>query len=70
MLLCEYDDSPISVVYVWLQDSIVCTAHTSAMYLKRMNFEGKVYMVGNPSMAFECDALGIKYEGLGVSQGP
>ncbi|XP_052802113.1 glycerol-3-phosphate phosphatase-like [Mya arenaria] len=46
-------------------DSIICTAHTAALYLKRMNFEGKVYMVGNPSMEAECDALGIKHEGSG-----
>lgn len=32
-----------------------------------MNFEGKVYMVGNSSMAAEMDALGIKHVGIGVS---
>ncbi|WAR01969.1 PGP-like protein [Mya arenaria] len=48
-------------------DSIICTAHTAALYLKRMNFEGKVYMVGNPSMEAECDALGIKHEGSGIN---
>ncbi|XP_053390753.1 glycerol-3-phosphate phosphatase-like, partial [Mercenaria mercenaria] len=46
-------------------DNIVGTAHASALYLKTMGFSGKVYMVGNASMAAEMDNLGIKYTGLG-----
>ncbi|XP_052242673.1 glycerol-3-phosphate phosphatase-like isoform X2 [Dreissena polymorpha] len=46
-------------------ENVVCTAHISALYLKNMNFTGKVYMVGNSSMAAALDELGIRYEGIG-----
>ncbi|XP_053385272.1 glycerol-3-phosphate phosphatase-like isoform X2 [Mercenaria mercenaria] len=51
-------------------DNIVGTAHASALYLKTMGFSGKVYMVGNASMAAEMDNLGIKYTGLGPDHVP
>ncbi|KAL4225152.1 hypothetical protein ACF0H5_015845 [Mactra antiquata] len=52
------------------QDSIICTAYVSALYLKSMNFTGKVYVVGNPSMAEEFDQLGINHVGIGPDYFP
>ncbi|KAL8597587.1 hypothetical protein ACOMHN_001518 [Nucella lapillus] len=46
-------------------DNIVCTAYIAAQYLHSHQFKGKVYLVGNPAIAAELDAMGIKHSGAG-----
>ena len=55
------------LLLLFLQNNIACTAHSSAMYLQRIGFQDKIYMIGNRAMAAELDACGISYTGLGVS---
>ncbi|RNA43845.1 Phosphoglycolate phosphatase [Brachionus plicatilis] len=46
------------------KDEILSTAWVLAEYLKSQNFNGKVYLVGNPAMVQELDRLNIKHNGL------
>lgn len=50
-----------------MKEEIVCTSYISALYLHNMNFQGKIYVVGNPSMGEELDRFGLKHTGIGVS---
>lgn len=45
----------------------MCTSYISALYLHNMNFQGKIYVVGNHSMGAELDRFGLKHTGIGVS---
>lgn len=47
------------------EDDVVCTAHTAALYLKNIDFKGKIYLVGNSNMAQELDEFGFNHTGLG-----
>ncbi|KAJ8299299.1 hypothetical protein KUTeg_023359 [Tegillarca granosa] len=53
-----------NLIYI-LQDDVVCTAHTAALYLKNIDFKGKIYLVGNSNMAQELDEFGFNHTGLG-----
>ena len=55
------------LLFVFLQDDIMCTAYASAQYLKSSGFQGKVFLVGNPSIEKELKDVGISCIGLGVS---
>ncbi|KAL8597586.1 hypothetical protein ACOMHN_001517 [Nucella lapillus] len=46
-------------------DNIMCSAYIVALYLHSHQFKGKVYLMGNPAIAAELDAQGIKHIGLG-----
>lgn len=50
-----------------MKEDIVCTSYISALYLHNMNFQGKIYVVGNPSMGTELDRFDLKHTGIGVS---
>ncbi|XP_067656226.1 glycerol-3-phosphate phosphatase-like [Haliotis asinina] len=50
------------------EEEIVCTAFIGALYLKNINFTGKVYLVGNPAMGAELDKYGIRHTGIGPDQ--
>ncbi|PVD34041.1 hypothetical protein C0Q70_05303 [Pomacea canaliculata] len=47
------------------EEEFASTSYVSALYLKNLDFKDKVYVVGNPAMATELDACGIKYTGIG-----
>lgn len=50
-----------------MKEEIVCTSYISALYLHNMKFQGKIYVVGNPSMGEELDRFDLKHTGIGVS---
>lgn len=47
------------------EDEVLCTAYAAALYLHNINYKGKVYVVGNPSMGEELDHFGINHTGIG-----
>ncbi|XP_005097998.1 glycerol-3-phosphate phosphatase isoform X1 [Aplysia californica] len=48
------------------KEEIVCTAYIAAAYLKKIQFEGTVYLIGKPdSLGEELSQVGIKYVGTG-----
>ena len=50
------------------QDEILSTAYLAAKYLKRINFNQKVYVVGGVGIFKELDLVGIRYtDDIGVS---
>ena len=52
-----------------IQDEIFGTAYTAALYLKyKLNFSGKVYLMGAKGMEEEMELHGIEYTGTGVSE--
>jgi phosphoglycolate phosphatase len=50
------------------EDDIVCTAWILATYLKSINFEKKVFLIGNSSIASELDAQNISHTSLSQSK--
>lgn len=44
---------------------MISTAYLAAQYLKQMNFDQKVYIVGSTGISKELDAVGIKHLGVG-----
>jgi phosphoglycolate phosphatase len=44
---------------------MISTAYLSAQYLKQMNFNKKVYIVGSTGISRELDNIGIKHTGVG-----
>lgn len=49
------------------QDEIISSAYLTACYLKSINFQGKVYVVGSEGITKELDEIHIKHVGVGVS---
>ena len=47
------------------RDDVVCTAWILAEYLKSIDFEGKVYVVGSPAIGTELTYANIKHFGIG-----
>ena len=43
------------------------SASVLAMYLKKVGFNKKVYLLGSPGLAKELDGVGIRHIGVGVS---
>jgi phosphoglycolate/pyridoxal phosphate phosphatase family enzyme len=50
------------------EDECVNTSWLLAQYLKGLNYEGKVFLVGNEAMANELDLVSIKHSGLGCNR--
>jgi phosphoglycolate phosphatase len=50
-----------------VEDDIVCTAWLLATYLKSMNFDKKVFLIGNPSIASELDMQNIAHTSFNQS---
>ncbi|XP_048769824.2 glycerol-3-phosphate phosphatase-like isoform X2 [Ostrea edulis] len=61
----EYAQKCIKLGFPATEDEIVCTSYISALYLHNMNFKGKIYVMGNPSMGAELDRFGLKHTGIG-----
>ena len=51
-----------------LQEEVVGTSYLAAMYLKNMNFKGKVYVIGTNALCQELEEVGIQHTGVGVSR--
>ncbi|KAJ8675578.1 hypothetical protein QAD02_011364 [Eretmocerus hayati] len=47
------------------EDEILCTANLAANYLKSLNFNKKVYVIGKSGLTQELDQVGIKHFGTG-----
>lgn len=47
-------------------EEVVCTSHLVATYLKSINFNKKVYLIGCNGIGQELDAVGIPHIGIGV----
>lgn len=61
----EYAEKCVKLGFPASEEEIVCTSYISALYLHNMNFQGKIYVVGNPSMGEELDRFGLKHTGIG-----
>ncbi|KAG5669577.1 hypothetical protein PVAND_017464 [Polypedilum vanderplanki] len=46
-------------------DNMISTSYLAAHYLKSLNFNKKVYIVGSTGISRELDAVGIKHTGVG-----
>ena len=66
-IFLKVDNASTNVFQFFFQENILCTAYSTAHYLQRHGFKDKLYVVGNPSMAHEFDACGIRYTGIEVS---
>ncbi|XP_046342123.2 glycerol-3-phosphate phosphatase-like [Haliotis rufescens] len=64
----QYAQKCLKFGYDATEEEIVCTAFIGALYLKNINFTGKVYLVGNPAMGVELDKYGIRHTGIGPDQ--
>lgn len=47
------------------EDEIISTAHSAAAYLKGINFQKKVYVIGSEGITKELDAVGIDHNKVG-----
>ncbi|XP_022291086.2 glycerol-3-phosphate phosphatase-like [Crassostrea virginica] len=61
----EYAQKCVKLGFPATEDDIVCTSYISALYLHNMNFKGKIYVVGNPSIGAELDRFGLRHTGIG-----
>ncbi|KAL3271080.1 hypothetical protein HHI36_021579 [Cryptolaemus montrouzieri] len=51
--------------YIINKDEVISTSYLTACYLKGINFEGKVYIVGSEGISQELDEINIKHTGVG-----
>lgn len=47
------------------EDEIISTAHSAAAYLKHINFNKKVYVIGSEGITKELDSVGIEHNQVG-----
>lgn len=48
------------------KEEVVGTSYLAAMYLKNMNFKGKVYVIGTNALCQELEEVGIQHTGVGL----
>ncbi len=49
------------------EEDIIVTTWVLGQYLKSINFKDKVYVIGNPAIGAELDAVGIRHIGIGTN---
>ncbi len=52
---------------LYFQECIVTTSAVLSSYLKSIELEGKVYVIGSSGIGQELDLVGISHIGIGVS---
>jgi phosphoglycolate phosphatase len=50
---------------MFFQANIISTAYLAAQYLKNLNFDKKVYLIGSTGLTQELDAVNIRHTGVG-----
>ncbi|XP_044764325.1 glycerol-3-phosphate phosphatase-like [Coccinella septempunctata] len=61
----EFLDYGRSMNFIINKDEIISSAYLTACYLKSINFQGKVYVVGSEGISQELDEIHIKHIGVG-----
>lgn len=54
----EFLQKALSMNYKVCPDNVLSTAYLAAQYLKQLNFDKKVFIVGSSGIAKELDAVG------------
>ncbi len=61
----EYVDKCHGLGFGGQLEDIIGSSYLAAKYLKSINYDGKVYVVGSPGLTGELDAVGIRHTGVG-----
>ncbi|KAK9874378.1 hypothetical protein WA026_002725 [Henosepilachna vigintioctopunctata] len=61
----ELVEAASSMNYVINKNEVISTSYLTACYLKSIDFQGKVYIVGSEGISQELDEILIKHEGVG-----
>ena len=62
----EFLEKAVKMKYNIKKENVLSTAYLVAHYLKEMNFQKKVYIVGSSGIAKELDYVGIAHTDIGV----
>lgn len=62
----EFLEKALKLKFNMVANEIVSTAFLAAKYLKSLNFNKKVYVIGTKGITQELDAVGIRHNEVGV----